>query len=305
MPKNTFYNLIQKCQFLTLFFTITFSATAQDLEPRVYANVPKDLNVAAIGYAFMDGNVLTDPSLPISDFVIQSHNIAATYVRTFDLAKKLARVQVALPYTFMDGSANVNGENITGSRTGFADMKVRFGINLLGSPALDKMEFRAYQQKTILGVSLVTSIPTGKYYGDKRVNIGTNRWGFKPEIGISKRFSHFYAEVYTGIWFYTDNDDFLGKKMEQKPTGSLQAHASYYFNNGMWLGFNTNWFFGGQTIINNVAEASEIDNWRVGGTFSTPIAKGQSIRFQYHIGAYTNNGLNYYALTAAYQYSFF
>ena len=305
MPKKTFYNLIPNCYLMALFFIINLSAFAQDLEPRVYANVPKDLNVAAIGYAFMDGNVLTDPALPISDFTLQSHNIAATYVRTFGLAKKLARVQVALPYTFMDGSANVNGENITGSRTGFADMKVRFGINLLGSPALDKLEFRSFQQKTILGVSFVTSIPTGRYYADKQVNIGTNRWGFKPEIGVSKRFSHFYAEVYTGVWFYTDNNDYLGKKMEQKPTGSLQMHASYYFKNGMWLGFNTNWFFGGQTIIDGAGQASEIDNWRVGGTFSTPIAKGQSIRFQYHVGAYTNNGLNYYALTAAYQYSFF
>lgn len=305
MLKKTFYISPKKIHYIPLFFLFAISVYSQDLEPRVYANVPKKLNVAAIGYAYMDGSVLTDPSLPISDFTIQSHNLVATYVRTFGLSNKLARVQVALPYTFMDGSANVNGESITGSRTGFADMKVRFGINLLGSPALDKSEFRSYEQKTILGFSFVTSIPTGKYYTDKRVNIGTNRWGFKPEVGISQRFSHFYAEVYGGIWFYTDNNDFVGKKLEQKPTGSLQAHASYYFKNNMWLGFNTNWFFGGKTVTDGVSDASSIDNWRVGGTFSTPIAKGQSLRFQYHIGAYTNNGLNYYALTAAYQYSFF
>jgi hypothetical protein len=43
-------------------------------------------------------------------------------------------------------------------------------------------------------VSLVASIPTGNYYGDKEINIDANRWGFKPEIGVSKRFKHFYAE---------------------------------------------------------------------------------------------------------------
>lgn len=296
MPKKYF------CAILLLFSILSYS---QDLEPRAYANVPKKLNVAAFGYVFMDGNVVTEPSLPISDFKIQSHNIAASYIRTFGLANKLARIQVSLPFTFMDGSALVAGDLVTGSRTGFADTKVRFGVNLLGSPALDKSEFRAFQQKTILGVSLVTSIPTGRYYDDKRVNIGTNRWGIKPEIGISKRFAHVYAEAYGGVWFYTDNNDFLGKKMEQKPTYSLQAHASYYFKNQMWVGFNTTWFFGGKTIIDGVSEASQIDNWRVGGTFSTPIAKGQSIRFQYHVGAFTNNGLDYYALSAVYQYSFF
>ncbi|MCI9844681.1 hypothetical protein [Flavobacterium pectinovorum] len=138
MPKTIMF---KKHHFVILFFLFIISGYSQDLEPRVYANVPEKLNVVAIGYGFMNGNVLTDPSLPISDFTIQSHNLVATYVRTFALANKLVRVQVALPYTFMDGSANVNGENITGSRTGFADMKVRFGVNLLGSPALDKTEF--------------------------------------------------------------------------------------------------------------------------------------------------------------------
>lgn len=294
-----------KKYFCVVLFLLNIICYSQDLEPRAYANVPKKLNVAALGYVFMDGNVVTEPSLPISDFKIQSHNLAVSYIRTFGLANKLARVQVSLPFTFMDGSALVAGDLVTGSRTGFADTKVRFGINLLGSPALDKSEFRSFEQKTILGVSLVTSIPTGRYYEDKRVNIGTNRWGVKPEIGISKRFAHVYAEAYGGVWFYTDNNDFLGKKMEQKPTFSLQAHASYYFKNNMWVGFNTTWFFGGKTIIDGVPEASQIDNWRVGGTFSTPIAKGQSIRFQYHVGAFTNNGLDYYALSAVYQYSFF
>lgn len=287
------------------FFLFKIAIYSQDLEPRAYANVPTKLNVAALGYVFMNGNVVTEPSLPISDFKIQSHNIAASYIRTFGLANKLARIQVSVPFTFMDGSALVAGDLLTGSRTGFADTKVRFGVNILGSPALDKSEFRSFQQKTILGVSLVTSIPTGRYFEDKRVNIGTNRWGVKPEIGISKRFAHVYAEAYGGVWFYTDNNDFLGKKMEQKPTYSLQAHASYYFKNNMWVGFNTTWFFGGKTIIDGIPEESQIDNWRVGGTFSTPIAKGQSIRFQYHVGAFTNNGLDYYALSAVYQYSFF
>lgn len=306
MRKKTFPAKLQKYILTTVFLLIVKSVFCQDLEPRVYANVAKNLNVVAAGYVFMSGNVLTEPSLPISDFTLHSHNFAVNYIRTFGLANKLARIQVSLPYSFMDGSqTRTNGDVFTGSRTGFADMKIRFGINLLGSPALDKTEFRNFEQKTILGVSLVTSVPTGRYYDDKQINIGTNRWGFKPEIGVSKRFAHIYAEAYAGIWFYTDNNDFMGKKLEQKSTYSLQAHASYYFKNHMWVGFNTNWFFGGKTIIDGVSDDSQIDNWRVGGTFSTPVAKGQSVKLQYHVGAYTNNGLNYYALSLAYQYSFF
>lgn len=79
----------------------------------------------------------------------------------------------------MDGSLTANnGSVLTGNRSGLADMKVRFGINLLGSPALEIKDFNCFEQKTILGVSFVTSIPTGKYYDDKRINIGTDRWAF-------------------------------------------------------------------------------------------------------------------------------
>lgn len=66
-----------------MFFLLTVSVNSQDLEPRVYANVAKNLNVASIDYLFTDGNVLTDPSLPITDFKLQSHNVALHYIRTF------------------------------------------------------------------------------------------------------------------------------------------------------------------------------------------------------------------------------
>jgi hypothetical protein len=200
----------------------------------------------------------------------------------------------------------MNGEEVTGSRTGFADMRIRFGINLTGSPALDPKNFRQYEQKAIFGVSLVTSVPTGRYYEDKKINIGSNRWGFKPEIGISKRFKHVYAEAYIGTWFYTLNTEYYnGNKLKQKPTISLQAHASYYFKNQMWVGVNTNWYKVGSTTIDNVSSGDSLDDWRIGATFSAPISKTKSLRLQYHTGLLANLGMNYESITLAYQYVFF
>ncbi|MDQ6473084.1 transporter [Flavobacterium sp. LHD-80] len=292
---------------LIVFILVIIPASSQNLEPRAYGNVPKNLNVIAIGYGFIDGNVLTDPSLPIANFIIRSHNIGLGYVHTFGLANKLARIQVTIPYVFVDGSIeDTYGGVKTGSRNGFGDAKIRFGFNLLGSPALETKDFKNFEQKTILGVSLVTSIPTGNYYGNKKMNIGANRWAFKPEIGISKRFRNLYAEFYTGVWFYTQNNDyFVKKELTQQPTFSFQAHASYYFKNKMWIGFNSNWFVGGRSIIDDISQDSQLDNWRVGGIFSTPITKNQSIKLQFHVGAFTNKGLSYDEVTLNYQYSFF
>ena len=283
-----------------LLFLISFYSMAvagQDLEPRAYANLPKGTNVLALGYGYNKGNLLLDASLPIKDFELNTHIFAVNYIRSFSLAKKLARVQVTVP---------LNGEEVTGSRSGFGDMRIRFGVNLTGSPALDRKEFRQYQQKAIFGVSLVTSVPTGRYYNDKQINIGTNRWGFKPEIGISKRFTKVYAEAYVGTWFYTNNNDYLvGNELKQKPTLSFQAHASYYFKNQMWVGINTNWYKVGDVAINDVYSDETQKDWRLGATFSVPIAKTHSLRLQYHTGIYANLGLNYDSLTLAYQYIFF
>jgi len=289
---------------LVSFFCI--SAFSQDLEPRAYANVPKGINVLAVGYGFNKGNVLSDPSLPIKDFKINTQILVVNYIRSFSIAKKLARVQVNLPMADMQGRLLLNGEEVTGSRTGLADMRIRFGINLTGSPALDRKNFRQYEQKAIFGVSLVTSVPTGRYYEDKKINIGSNRWAFKPEMGISRRFKHVYAEAYLGAWFYTNNTEYLTNKvLKQKPTLSLQAHASYYFKNQMWVGFNTNWYKVGATTIDDVPTGDVLDDWRIGATFSTPLSKSQSLRLQYHTGLLSNLGLNYDSVTLAYQYVFF
>jgi hypothetical protein len=291
---------------IILFCFLCVITRAQDLEPRVYANIPKGTNVVALVYAYSSGDVLTDASLPIKDFKIKAHAIAAGYVRTFALAKKLARVQVIAPFALLSGKAKLNGMDTIGVRNGFGDARIRFGINLFGSPALDIKNFRQYQQKTIVGASIVVSVPTGLYYKDKRINLGSNRWAVKPEVGVSKRFKRVYAEAYTGVWFYTNNDEFLSNKtLKQQPVLSLQTHVSYYFKNQMWIGVNGNWFNGGETLVDNTPSGDLKDNYRVGATWSVPFAKKHSVKFQFHVGAFTNTGYDYDIFSIGYQYIFF
>jgi len=296
-----------KSVFLVVLFMLSIGKSfCQDLEPRLYANLPKKMNVAVLYYGHMSGNVVADPSLPIQDFHIKSHNIAAAYLRTFGLAQKLARIQITMPYVMMDGNLKINGQDTTGTRNGFGDMRIRFGINLLGSPAMEKKDFRKYEQKTILGFSIVASIPTGHYFIDKRINIGTNRWAIKPELGISKRFKRIYAEGYMGVWFYANNSQYMTNKLlQQEPVYTFQAHTSYYFKNQIWVGVNANWFNGGRTLVDGISAGDLKDNWRFGATVSAPLSKSQSLKFQINAGAFTNAGLNYDVFSLSYQYIFF
>ena len=285
--------------------SIFYYAEAQELEPRAYAAFPKNLNTIAVGYGLSRGNVLTDPSLPISNFKTSVHSLTGVYLRTFELAGKLARVQFSVPFINIFGKLQINGHDTSGSRNGFGDVRIRFGINLTGTPALGRKEFSTYTQKTIVGVSLVTVLPTGLYHADKRINTGSNRWALKPEVGISKRFKRVYAEAYAGVWFYSDNKKYLvDKTLHQEPVFSVQAHASYYFKNLMWVSINTTWFNGGKTLVDEIPQGDLFDNWRIGATWSVPIAKGQSLKLQFHVGAFTASGYDYNAVSVVYQHIF-
>lgn len=296
---------MKRRELIILLCLVNYNIYSQELEPRAYAALPKNLNSIVIGYGLSKGNVLTDPSLPISGLDIITHTASVVYLHTFGVGDKLGRVQLSVPFSYISGKLQINGRDTSGSRNGFGDMRIRLGINLTGSPALDKSEFTHYTQKTIVGVSLVTSLPTGLYHKNKRLNTGSNRWAFKPEMGISRRFKRVYAEVYAGVWFYTVNDEYLsGKKLEQKPVFSFQGHASYYFKNLMWVSINTTWFDGGTTTVDDTVRGETLDNWRIGATWSVPIARGHSLKLQFHIGAFTASNYDYNVVSLAYQYVF-
>ena len=292
---------------LLVLVIIACRVKGQELDPRAYAALPVNMNAIALQTGVSRGNVLVDPSLPVDNLDVAFYSFGIGYMRTFDLAGKLARRwQVALPYASLNGKAEVNGKDTTGLRSGFGDIRMRFGISLIGSPPLDKKNFTQYTQETVVGISLVASMPTGLYHADKLINIGSNRWGFKPEVGISKRFKTVYLECYAGVWFYTNNSAYLGDKtLAQRPMGSVQFHGCYYFRNQMWLSLNGNWFSGGETLINDNMAGNTFDNWRVGGTWSIPIAKGQSLKLQFNKGAFTNRGYNYTSASLGYQCVFF
>ena len=125
-------------------------------------------------------------------------------------------------------------------------------------------------------------------------------------MGVSKRIGRFYVEGYTGVWFFTENKEFLvDKTLHQQPVFSLQGHVSYYFKNQMWISFNGTWFDGGKTIVDGVAGGQTLDSWRLGGVFSFPLAKGHSLKIQYHDGAFTTHGYDYRMVLLAYQFVFF
>jgi Putative MetA-pathway of phenol degradation len=295
---------------LSIFIVISMISSrtrCQEIEPRSYAVVPTGLHAMALSYTFSSGNVITAESSPIQNLDVTNNVFNLGYVRTYTLFNKLARLAVSVPFGFLNGSAKFQGIDTAGSRTGFYDGRIKFGVNLFGSPALAPQDFQKFQEQTVFGASVVISVPIGQYYPSKLINLGSNRWGFKPELGLSHREGRLFYEIYSGVWFYTKNTDFFKSYVQQENSlFTFQAHVDYTFKHGKYLALNGGYADGGETSLNGVEQHDEDQNWRLGATFSAPIFnKHQSIKAMVNTGIATKAGQNYTALTIVYQYTWY
>jgi len=121
--------------------SLFYYAKGQELEPRAYAALSKNLNTIAVAYGFSRGNVLTDSSRPITHFKISLESLTSGYFRTFEVAHKLARVQVNRPLIRMFGKLQITAHDTSGSPNGFADARIRLRINLTGTSAMGRKTF--------------------------------------------------------------------------------------------------------------------------------------------------------------------
>jgi hypothetical protein len=282
-------------------------ASAQELEPRAYSASPLGTNFFAAAVGYMDGEVLFDPTVPITDAHASIDTLTLGYGRTFGLGGKLGLVTVVVPAAVVHAEGLVGEASRSVRRRGFADLRVKTSINLLGVPAVTPAEFAKSPQKTTLGVSLTVQAPNGQYDGTLLVNLGTNRWAFKPELGVSIPVQRWSFDVYAGAWFFTDNDAFYpgASTKRQDPLTSLQTHVSYTFKNRAWLAFDATWYGGGETTVDANPPSQRYSNTRVGGTFSVPIAPRQSIKFAASRGASARTGSNFDSYVIGWQLVWF
>ncbi len=162
---------------------------------------------------------------------------------------------------------------------------------------------QAYHPQTIVGLSLIVVAPLGYYDDTKLINIGSNRWSFKPEVGVSRTRGSWTLEADVGAWFFTDNTDFVrGKVRSQEPVGAVQLHATYIIKPHMWLSLDGTYYTGGRTTINGQQNFDLQKNSRVGLTLALPLTAWQSLKIAYSRGARTSIGGDFDTLGVSYQY---
>ena len=280
---------------------------AQDLDPRAYIRAPVKTTTMIAGFAYSHGGVVTDPTLPVQNIKADVEATSIGVARAFNLFGLSSSALVAMPYMWAQVSGDVGDQSQHITRSGFGDMRVRLSMLFLGAPAVTLAELRkAPPPKTILGASLNIIAPTGQFFSNKLINLGTNRWSFRPELALSQPVGrHWVLDVYAGVWLFTDNASFYpGTSLrKQDPMGTLQSHFSYNINPKTWVAFDATFYYGGSSSIEGVYKDDRQSNARCGITGVIPTGKLSSLKLSVSRGAIVRVGQNFSTYSIGWQHS--
>lgn len=274
---------------LALTLSLTFLASvcrAQDIEPRRWSHLPIGSNFLGGAYAYTTGDIFLDPVLKIEDAEFHLHTAALKYIRSFELFGKSARVDLLQAYQVGEWSGLLNGVPASVEREGWTDTNLRFAINLFGAPPLEGQEFAEHrartQPETIVGAGLSVQFPTGEYLEDKLINLGTNRFTFRPQLGIVHNRGSWSMELTTAAWLFTDNDEFFnGRHLEQDVLFTADAHLIYTFRPGLWMSASAGYGGGSETAVNGVSSDNRQNSIGWGLGVGIPINRSLGLKLAY------------------------
>jgi hypothetical protein len=281
----------------------TGSIAAQELEPRAYSPSPTGTTFIAVTATRSAGGVFTDPSAPLTDVEAELGVFGLGFGHSFALLGKSALVLGFVPITWATASGQIGESRRETSRRGLADPRVKLSMILAGSKPMTRADFARAPRRTIVGASLTVVPPIGQYDPAKLINLGSNRWSFKPEVGVSIPVQRWTFDTYAALWVFTDNDRYYpGHAVRQQDTiVALQAHVSYTLFRRAWLAGDVTWYGGGQSTVDGAVTSDPFRNTRLGGTLAVPIGTRQSVKVAYSDGAATRLGADFTTITVGWQ----
>jgi len=300
-------DVIRRGLFAVAFLLFAGGLGAQDLEPRAYTVSPLGLNFVFLGYNRSTGDLVFDAAVPITDASADINAGIIGYYRSLDFFGRNANARVIVPYAWGNARGSIGEQTREVYRSGLADLKAQFAVNLYGAQAMPRREWAAFRPGTNLWASLTFLAPTGQYSPDKLINVGSNRWVFKPEVAATQALGKWTGEIYLGVLFFTDNSSFYPGTVNraQAPMGAYQGHVIYNFRRNLWVSVDGTYYHGGHTTIDGVSKDDYQRASRVGATASWIVTPSHSVKFQYASVKTIRIGGKFDAYTFGYAFSWF
>jgi hypothetical protein len=263
--------------------------TLAEVPPRFYWKTLSGGNAVPLIVESMNGN--TNPFDPAYT-VTPGANFEATlalpgYAHAFSLFNRAAMATILLPMGRISGEVTVAGNTFNQSADGFGDPMIEFDINILG-PRAQKNIPDALRYEPRLSVDLLAdlALPIGEYDSSQPLNIGQNRWYGRLGVPIIWQLGPWVPgrrttlEFLPAVWFFGDNDDYVGQTLETDPAFELDAHLTRDFTERFWGSLDAIWYVGGQASIDGVS-GEKINNIGIGLTLGYGINDNLGLTFGY------------------------
>lgn len=259
---------------------------ALDPEPRRWSHLPIDENFLTFALVRTSADIYFDPTLLLEDVEERLDTQAVKYVHTFEWLDHSSRIDVLQGYQNAKWTGLLDGVGASTAREGASDTFVRVAMNICGAPPLQGVEFRNYRasirSETIVGVALAVRLPTGHYLKDRLLNLGENRFVFRPQLGVLHSRGKWTAELTGEVAFHTENDEFVRlNTLEQKPLYVLHGHLIHTFEPGQWVSISLGFNYGGEHLLNGTAQDDKQQNIGLKLSYAYPITRTLGLQASY------------------------
>jgi len=211
----------------------------------------------------------------------------AGYARTFSLFDRSAMAAILLPMGRVSGEVTVAGNTFKQSASGFGDPMLEFDINIVGPKAQKNIpDALRYEPGFSVDLLVDLALPIGEYDSDQPLNLGQNRWYGRVGAPIVWQLGSWVPgrrttlEFLPAVWFFGNNDDYVGQTLKTDPMFQLDAHLTRDFTERFWGSLDLAWYSGGKATVNGVA-GEKLNNLGVGLTLGYQVNDNLGLTFGY------------------------
>jgi hypothetical protein len=265
------------------------AANAQ-VPPRFYWKTLQGTNAIPVIAMSTSGN--TNPLDPSHTFDRSSSLSAditiAGFAKITPIGNKAGMLALLVPMGRIDGDVVFDGSLTRGSSSGYGDPMLEFNMNLIGPPPIMNLpDLLRYEPGFSLDLIVDVAIPAGQYDNTQSLNLGQNRWYGRVGTPIVWQLGPWIPErrttleIFPSVWFFGDNDDFVGQNLESDPTFQLEAHLTRNFTSVLWGSLDTSYTDSGDSTITGGMTASGSDMVTAGFTLGYQINDSMQLTFGY------------------------
>jgi hypothetical protein len=240
--------------------------------PRFYWKSLAGANAVPMIFQSLSGNANPiDPAHVVSvDADIEANVLVAGYAKMLPLFDRTVTLAILEPMGRISGKASVAGLTYDQSATGFGDPMVEAGINLIGPEAIKNIpDLLRYEPKLSLDLIVDLAFPVGEYDSDQPLNLGQSRWYGRVgapivwQIGPWVPGRRTTLEALPSVWFFSENDDYVGHTLSTDPMFQVEAHLTRDFTEHFWGSLDSTWVAGGKSSVDGVGGDS-LNNLGIG-----------------------------------------